>query len=86
MTREAKLVKRLLDEPRDFSYAELKKVMASFGFVEDASGNSSGSRVAFFHPDKKLVLRLHKPHPGNELKTYQIKQVIGFLRETGDIV
>ena len=86
MTRETKLVKRLLDEPRDFSYAELKKVMASFGFEEDASGKSSGSRVAFYHPKMNLILRLHKPHPGNELKMYQIKQVIGFLRETGDIV
>ena len=86
MTREGKLVKRLLDEPRDFTYAELKKVMTCFGFEEDTSGKSSGSRVAFFHPDRKLVLRLHKPHPGNELKSYQIKQVIGFLRETGDIV
>jgi hypothetical protein len=86
MTREAKLMKRLLDEPRDFTYAELKSVMTSFGFEEDSSGKSSGSRVAFFHPNKKLVLRLHKPHPGNELKNYQIKQVIGFLKETGDIV
>jgi hypothetical protein len=32
------------------------------------------------------VINLHKPHPGNILKEYAIKQVIERLRELGTLV
>lgn len=85
MGKNKKLLKRLLDQPKGFTYAELKKLMFTFGFEEDNKGKSSGSRVAFYHSQKKLILRLHKPHPNNELKAYQIKEIIEFLKGTGDI-
>jgi hypothetical protein len=86
MTKEEKLIDRLLAQPKDFTYLELRRLMISLGYIEDSRGRSSGSRVAFFHPRTSRILMLHKPHPGNELKVYQVRLVIDFLKGTGDIV
>jgi hypothetical protein len=85
MGKNEKLLKRLLSQPNDFTYTELKKLMNSFGFEEDNKGKSSGSRVAFYHSEKQLILQLHKPHSNNRLKAYQIKEIITFLKGTGAI-
>ena len=83
MSKEEKLIKRLLLKPKDFTYAELRKVLVSFGYIEQQSGKTSGSRVAFIEQKSKHIIRLHKPHPNNELKRYQIEQVIEELQSRG---
>jgi hypothetical protein len=80
MSKGEKLVKRLLAKPNDFTYNELKSLLSHFGYVESQSGKTSGSRVAFINEKDKHIIRLHKPHPGNELKKYQIEQVIEELK------
>ena len=80
-----KLLKRLLARPKDFTYDELKQLLSSVGCAEDNKGRTSGSRVAFVHKGTGTILRLHKPHPNNELKGYQIKLVIEFLENLGVI-
>ncbi|MBK7231534.1 MAG: type II toxin-antitoxin system HicA family toxin [Saprospiraceae bacterium] len=50
-------------------------VLIKLGYREIKTGKTSGSRVAFYNESKKLLIRLHKPHPGNELKDYQIKLI-----------
>ena len=85
MTRKEKLIEQLCSLPRDFTINELTKLMKSLGYIEFAKGKTSGSRIAFYHKEKKIVLNLHKPHPGNELKIYQIKEVIKFLKRAGEI-
>ena len=80
MSKGEKLVKRLLAKPNDFTYNELKSLLSHLGYVETQSGKTSGSRVAFINERDKHIIRLHKPHPGNELKKYQIEQVIEELR------
>lgn len=81
MTRIEKLVDRLLSRPKDFTYAETARLLAVFGYIESYGGKTSGSRVAFIHPEKKRIIRLHKPHPGNVLKAYQITLLIEHLKE-----
>ncbi len=76
MSKDEKLIKRLLLKPKDFTYNELRKILIHLGYVETQSGKTSGSRVAFINNDTKHIIRLHKPHPGNELKQYQIEQII----------
>ncbi|MDX9899840.1 MAG: type II toxin-antitoxin system HicA family toxin [Spirochaetia bacterium] len=76
MSEEQKLIQRLLTKPKDFKYNELRKVLVSLGHEEYQSGITSGSRVAFIGTQTKHIIRLHKPHPNNELKQYQIEQVI----------
>ena len=72
MTKHDKLLKRFLSKPKDFSYDELKKLLNGFGYDELTLGKSSGSRVAFHNDKTKHLIRLHKPHPKNILKRYQL--------------
>ena len=48
--------------------------------IDSQSGKTSGSRVAFINEKDKHIIRMHKPHPGNELKKYQIEQLIEELK------
>jgi len=72
MSKDEKLVKRFLARPKDFTYVEIRRLLKIFGYEEDQQGKTSGSRVAFYNEKTKHIIRLHKPHPGNELKMYQI--------------
>ena len=83
MSRLDKLLEKLKSKPKDFTYDELSRLLANVGCIEDSTGKTAGSRVAFIHQQTKLVLRLHRPHPGNELKVYQVELVIKFLDTIG---
>ena len=83
MSRAAKLLQRFLRKPKDFSYAELTRLLNSYGYVEAARGRSGGSRVAFVNSDTRDVIRLHRPHPGNIMKTYQLELIEEHLKEKG---
>jgi len=78
MSRSDKLVMRFLSCPNDFTYSELKILLSSFGYKEI---QGAGSRVCFARSNHKI--KLHKPHPGNILKRYQIDLVTKELRDTG---
>jgi hypothetical protein len=60
-------------------------LLAGLQCVEDTGGRTSGSRVAFIHQPTQAVLRLHRPHPGNELKAYQVDNVLEYLKSIGVI-
>lgn len=81
MSRNDKLLSKLKTKPNDFTFNELRKLLSSLGFFEDNKGKTSGSRVAFVHKKTLKVIRLDKPHPGNELKIYQINLVLKTLKE-----
>jgi hypothetical protein len=51
-----------------------------FGYEETQSGKTSGYRVAFIDGKTNHITRLHKPHPGNELKQYQLELLIEELQ------
>jgi len=74
MSTHEKLLERFLHFPKDFTYNELKKLLYSFGY-EEVQG--TGSRVCFAKGNHKI--KLHKPHPGNILKRYQIDLIINEL-------
>ncbi|KPJ67633.1 MAG: hypothetical protein AMJ43_03015 [Coxiella sp. DG_40] len=74
-----KLTKRLLTKPKDFNWAELKKLLNAFGYKETNAGKTSGSRIRFLH-DNHAPIVLHKPHPRRILKRYQIKLIIETLK------
>ncbi|BFM39926.1 type II toxin-antitoxin system HicA family toxin [Synechocystis sp. LKSZ1] len=79
MSRKEKLIKRLLARPKDFSWDELVSLLVALGFEEIATGKTGGSRRRFIHSNG-VTLALHKPHPQNILKRYQIEQVIELLQ------
>lgn len=76
MSRKEKILKRLLSMPKDFSWQELTQLLNSIGYSEIKLGKTSGSRVAFFNENTQHIIRLHKPHPDNNLKNYQIEYLI----------
>jgi hypothetical protein len=78
MSKIDKLIIRLLSYPKDFTYSELKTLLTSFGYKEE---QGAGSRVYFSKDNHKI--KLHKPHPGNILKRYQLDLVIDELTAKG---
>ena len=82
MGKREKLARRLLSRPTDFSFDELITLLGSFGYSRVAAGKTAGSRVIFTNEDKDYI-RLHKPHPRNTLKLYQIDDIISNLKERG---
>ena len=81
MSKNQKLLKRLLSKPKDFTFDEMRTLLLSLDFKESNAGKTSGSRVKFQKGDVAIVL--HKPHPRKELLEYQIKQVIETLNKEG---
>jgi hypothetical protein len=82
MTRRDKLAARLKARPRDFTWAELVRVLEGLGYSEAPAGKTGGSRRRFQHKTAPALL-LHKPHPGNIVKLYVIDEVIQTLGEAG---
>ena len=76
MTKAEKLLNRFLSRPKDINYNELLRLLSSFGYKEQ---QGSGSRVVFSNNKLKHSIKLHKPHPGNIMKKYQIDLVINEL-------
>jgi hypothetical protein len=80
MSKREKLIDRFLTKPRDFTWAELTKVLNGFGYKQISFGKTGGSRIRFIHTDCPPII-LHKPHPKPVLKRYQIDEVIRLLRQ-----
>jgi hypothetical protein len=85
MSSRRKLIERFLAKPKDFTFAELAALLQGFGYQEMKTGKTSGSRVAFFHEERGAVIRLHRPHPDNVLKRYQLDDVEWELKRKGFI-
>ena len=85
MSKKEKIIERIKNNPKDFTYGELKTLLNYLNFVEYNKGKTSGSRVAFINKNNNLIIRLHKPHANNLLKEYQIKEIIEVLKKGGMI-
>ncbi|MCL2596440.1 MAG: type II toxin-antitoxin system HicA family toxin [Paludibacter sp.] len=78
MSKNDKLIIRLLSQPKDFTYSELRTLLSSFGYKEI---QGAGSRVCFAKNSHKI--KLHKPHPDSIMKGYQIDLLIEELTNKG---
>ena len=84
MSKKEKLSKRFKSRPIDFTFDELTTLLKSLGYSMETMGKTSGSRVIFSNQDGDFI-RLHKPHPRNILKLYQIDDIILNLKEKGKL-
>ena len=84
MGAKDKLRDRFLSMPKDFTFDEMEKLLSGYGYMKDNKGKTSGSRVVFKNEDKRPIM-LHKPHPGNIVKLYALRQVLDDLKEAGFI-
>ena len=81
MGKREKLIARLKDRPKDFTFGEVKNLLELLGFEMLSKGKTGGSRVKFARGSVSLYL--HKPHPRNELLSYQVKYVLDVLEREG---
>ena len=83
MAKREKLLEKLRQRPRGFTWDELVRLLRQLGFEPVKRGRTSGSRQRFVQAASGLTISLHQPHPQKELKRYQIDQVIEFLEREG---
>lgn len=82
MGKKEKLLEKLYSHPKDFTLSEVESLLQCFDYHRDNKGRTSGSRIRFTSNSHSPIL-MHKPHPGNELRDYQIKQLIDHLKQEG---
>lgn len=80
MSKEEKLLKKLLSKPNNFTWDDLTSLLKKFGYKKL---EGSGSRVKFYLEEPRNLIMIHKPHPTKILKSYQIKDVIKNLKDIG---
>lgn len=78
--KQKKVLKALLSKPirKNILWVDVVSLIKGLG-GEVISG--SGSRVRF--ELNQVSLNIHSPHPGNELKRYQVQAVRDFLLRAG---
>lgn len=80
MSKNEKLLAKLLNERASFTWQELVTLLRWLGYRQL---EGTGSRVKFDNGDPQALINLHKPHPGNELKAYVRRQIIEQLKAGG---
>lgn len=73
-----KLLARLRSIPADFTWPELVRVLKQAGFSE--TSDKGGSYRTFVSPTG-LKIFCHRPHPGNIVKKYLLREIVRKLDE-----
>lgn len=71
MSKLDKAKERILSKPKDYTYTEARYLLSKLGFKEFNKGKTSGS--------------IHKPHPEDEMDAGAVKDLVGFLKELGEV-
>jgi hypothetical protein len=80
MSTKDKLVERFKYQPKDFTFDELERLLASLGFVRSNKGKTSGSRVRFMNIAVNCFVDTHKPHTnGAPIKETALKDIYSKL-------
>lgn len=80
MSSKDELITRFLSIPKDFTYEEVVRLFAVFGYTEFSKGRTSGSRVQFYRNDGQSYI-MHKPHPSTIIKLGALRQLIDYVKE-----
>ena len=79
MGTKEKLIERFMRMPKDFCWDELVRLFGIFGYNIDNKGKTSGSRALFVKGENTYAV--HKPHPGNIVKGYVLKQAYEYSKK-----
>ncbi len=63
------------------TFRELHYLLLKLSYEEKRTRKTSGSRIAYIHSESKHIIRIHKPHPGNEIKKYVKHYIIIELKK-----
>ena len=80
MGKREKLIARLKTVPANFKWQELRLLLKALGYQEI---EGKGSRVKFANGNADQMINLHRPHPGNVVKRYALRQLIEKLEQGG---
>ena len=85
MPKKEELLQKLLSKPMpgNFTTRDLDALMKRCACSKFSGGRGSG--IGYLHEPSNRILQFDGPHPGNELYRYQIKAVIKFLTEIGEV-
>ena len=78
MSKIEKLISRFQSVKNDFTWNELSRLLESLGYTEI---QGAGSRVKFDNGNPDQRINLHRPHPGNKVKVYVIRELRRKLKE-----
>lgn len=81
MSRKDKLLEKLLQKPKDFTFDEMVSLLSYLGYELKQGGTGLG--VKFIKDGSNEVINFHRPHPNGILKRYILDQVIEKLRKDG---
>ncbi|MDO4823257.1 MAG: type II toxin-antitoxin system HicA family toxin [Bacteroidales bacterium] len=79
MSSKDKLIARFKTLPSDFTFEELERLLSNFGYTKSNKGKTSGSRV-IYKDEEGCPIMIHRPHPGNIIKGYAMKQIYDELK------
>jgi len=85
MSKYEKALEKLLSINSILTFQELEYILRKSGYVEKKTGKTSGSRKAYLNHQTKHLIRIHKPHPGNEIKRYIKQYIISEFKKNGVI-
>ncbi len=63
---------------KDITWKETEAFLQGQGYKKI---ECEGSRKKFYNEKINDMLHIHKPHPGNELKIYQVKEIQNKIKE-----
>lgn len=85
MSKLDKAKKKLLSEPKGYTYTDAKYLLSQLGFSEYSKGKTSGSRVKFYRDTDQKIILLHKPHPGDVMSVGATRSLLRYLKELGEL-
>ena len=85
MGKAEKQKARLQSTPSDYTYTEANSLLVHLGFSLSNKGRTSGSRVLYFRKEDGAKIMLHKPHPGDVMPEYAVRQLKQKLIDLGEI-
>ena len=81
MSKKSRLLQRLCERPKDFTWDEACALMRQCGFQLH---KRPGSSRMFVHVTTRQKVGLHEPHESS-LKPYAVEALIAALQEAGEI-
>ncbi len=83
MSKLQKAIDKLLNLDQVFTFKEFEYLLVKLGYSEKKTGKKSRSRKAYINSKTLHIIRIHKPHLGNEIKRYVKTYLISELKKQG---
>mgnify|MGYP002526348328 CR=1 FL=1 len=80
MVAKNKLKERFKRLPKDFTFEETVTLLESMGYQKHNKGRTSGSHIRFKNEATGMYIDLHRPHPGNIMKEWMLKEIYRHLK------